>query len=206
MKPLIGENAIVLFQGDSITDAGRNREDGNDLGPGYAMMAAAMFMANYPERNVKFLNRGIGGDTSKGLQTRWKEDCLDLKPTWVSIMIGINDTWWAAIDVSEYEAAMRDILMQSKTVLNAEIILIEPFVMPVPEDYDRVRPLLDQKIDAVRRLAREFGAALIPMDGIFARACTRREASYWSPDGVHLSPAGNALLAQEWLKAVKAIW
>ncbi|MHB1455716.1 MAG: SGNH/GDSL hydrolase family protein [Armatimonadota bacterium] len=203
LKSIIEKDAVVLFQGDSITDAGRNREDGNDLGPGYAMIAAATFMANYPEHGVTFLNRGISGDTSKGLAVRWQEDCIDLKPTWVSIMIGINDTWWAEIDATEYETAMREILTRSKSELNANIILIEPFIMPVPEDYTRVRTLLDLKIDVVRKLAREFKAILIPMDGIFAKACTRQEPSFWSPDGVHLSPAGNALLAQEWLKAIR---
>ncbi|MHB0999856.1 MAG: SGNH/GDSL hydrolase family protein [Armatimonadota bacterium] len=205
MKPLIEKDAIVLFQGDSITDAGRNREDGNDLGPGYAMMAAAWFMASHSDLNVKFLNRGISGNTVKDLQGRWTEDCLDLKPTWVSILIGINDTWWAGVKAEEYEAAYRDILDRVKDNLNARLILMEPYIMPVTEDYDRVRSPLDLKIDIVRKLAREYDAILITVDGIFAKACTERESSYWTPDGVHLFPAGNALLAQSWLKAVKAI-
>lgn len=204
MKPVIEKDALVLFQGDSITDAGRNREDGNDLGPGYAMMAAAWFMASYPELNVKFLNRGISGNTVKDLQARWTEDCLDLKPTWVSIMIGINDTWWAEIGAEEYEAAYRNILNQAKENTGARFILIEPFIMPVPEDYDRVRTFLDPKIDIVRKLAREYNAILVTSDGIFAKACTETEASFWTPDGVHLFPAGNALLAQSWLRAIKA--
>lgn len=205
MKPVIEQDAVVLFQGDSITDSGRNREDGNDLGPGYAMIAAAWFMAAYPELNVKFLNRGISGNTVKDLQGRWKEDCLDLKPTWVSIMIGINDTWWAGIEAQEYEAAYRDILNQVKENLDARLILVEPYIMPVTDDYNRVRPLLDLKIDIVRKLAREYDAILITADGIFAKACVERETSYWTPDGVHLFPAGNALLAQSWLKAIKAV-
>jgi acyl-CoA thioesterase-1 len=204
MKPIFQKDSVVLFQGDSITDAGRNREDGNDLGPGYAMIAAAVFMAKYPNHNVKFLNRGISGDTSKGLQLRWKEDCLDLKPNWVSILIGINDTWWADINAAQYEESMRDILSQT-AAMGAGIILIEPFIMPITEEYERMRPLLDMKIDIVRRLAREFKAVLVPADGMFAEACVRKDGLHWSPDGVHLFPAGNALLAQCWLKAVNAI-
>src|SRR6266487_5331064 len=95
MSPLIEEGATVLFQGDSITDAGRKRHDRHDLGYGYSMMAASWFSALYPERRVTFLNRGISGNRVVDLEHRWQSDCLELQPapTWVSIMIGINDTW-----------------------------------------------------------------------------------------------------------------
>ena len=83
----------MLFQGDSITDAGRSRDNDADLGHGYAAMASAWFSALYPEKNVRFLNRGISGNRAKDLGPGGSADCLDLHPTWVSIMIGINDTW-----------------------------------------------------------------------------------------------------------------
>lgn len=204
MAPLIENGAVVLFQGDSITDAGRNREAGEDLGPGYAMIASGLFMAAYPETGVKFLNRGISGNTVRDLKARWKEDALDLKPSWISIMIGINDTWWAGVGAEEYENVYREILTESRDTLNARFILIEPFLLPSAAEYDRVRRELDPKIDVVRKLAREFGAVLVPMDGIFAAACARREATYWSLDGVHVTPAGNALMAKSWLQAIGA--
>ncbi len=91
MTPHIEKDAVVLFQGDSITDAGRNREDPNDLGRGYALFTAAWFRANHPELNVKFLNRGIGGNTIRDLDARWEADCIELKPTWLSVLVGIND-------------------------------------------------------------------------------------------------------------------
>lgn len=81
MATIIEDNAIVLFQGDSITDAGRNREDGEDLSvTGFAAITAAIFSSMYPEKNVKFLNRGISGNRVCDLRARWKEDCIDLKP------------------------------------------------------------------------------------------------------------------------------
>jgi lysophospholipase L1-like esterase len=64
---------------------------------------------------------------------------------------------------------------------------------------------LDPKLDAVRRLAREFGALLVPFDGIFAQAATLREPEYWAGDGVHPTPAGHALMAQTWLRAIRAL-
>ena len=210
MSVMIEDNAVVLFQGDSITDAGRDRSGPYGMGQGYALIASSWFTALYPEKNVRFFNRGIGGNRVRDLVTRWQQDCIDLKPTWVSIMIGINDTWrcYDANDATphaDFERDYRTILTQVRDRLNARIIIIEPFVLPTPEDRLAWREDLDPKIDAARRLAREFGAALVPMDGIFAAAAMRREPAFWAMDGVHPLSAGHALIAQSWLKAVGAI-
>ncbi|HUW30578.1 MAG TPA: SGNH/GDSL hydrolase family protein [Planctomycetota bacterium] len=210
MCSIIQDDSLVLFQGDSITDAGRSREDDSVLGTGYAGMAAAWFSALYPEKRVKFINRGISGNRVKDLKARWKEDCLDLEPAWVSIFIGINDTWRRydsndPTSTEDYENAYRNILKQITTHLDAGIIICEPFVLPVPEDRVQWRLDLDPKIDAARRLAREFEAIYVPLDGIFASAATQREPAFWAADGVHPSLAGHALIAQSWLRAVKAM-
>lgn len=210
MVTLIEDDAVVLFQGDSVTDAGRGREDDGNLGTGYAMMTAAWFSALYPEKQARFINRGVSGDRVKDLQRRWREDCLDLKPTWVSILIGINDCWRRydsndPTSVGDFEAAYRDILRRVKETLNARIILCEPFVLPVPEDREKWREDLNPKIDVVRRLAREFGALFVPLDGLFAQVSTLRHPGFWAPDGVHPSPAGHALIAKAWLQTVKAL-
>ena len=210
MSTMIEDGATVLFQGDSITDAGWDRKDPNSLGCGYAMMIGAWFTAMYPEKKVRFLNRGISGHRAADLETRWQSDCLDLKPTWVSIMIGINDTWRAfdsnlPTSTGEYENAYRNILTLTKNKLQAKLILIEPFVLPFPEDRKLWRVDLDPRIHVVRTLAREFQAVLVPMDGIFAAAAAQREPAFWAGDGVHPSFTGHALMAQSWLKAVRAI-
>lgn len=207
---LIEDNAVVLFQGDSVTDVGRNRDNEADLGGGYPMMVASWFSAMYPEKNVKFINKGASGDRVRNLKERWTKDCIDLKPTWVSILIGINDCWRRydsndPTSVEKFESDYRYILQQVKAQLNAKLIICEPFVLPVPEDRAAWREDLDPKIHAVRRLAREFDAVFIPLDGIFAQAAAKREPSFWLPDGVHPSPAGHALIARAWLQAVKAL-
>lgn len=206
----IEEGAVVVFQGDSITDAGRNREAPLDLGRGYAMMAAAWFSARFPERRVVFYNRGISGNRVKDLEARWDEDCLDLNPTWISILIGINDCWRRydrndPTPVEAYASGYRRLLERVKEKSRAKLILLEPFVLPVPDDRKAWREDLDPKIHAVRELAREFDALYVPLDGIFAAAATRREPGYWAHDGVHPSPAGHALIARAWLEAVDAL-
>ncbi len=210
MTPLIEASATVLFQGDSITDASRGAMDPENLGSGYAMMAASWFSAAHPELNVRFLNRGISGNRVIDLEQRWDRDCIDLQPDWVSIMIGINDTW-RAFDSGDptateaYEASYRAILTQTVEKLGANLILIEPFVLPVPEDRKAWRDDLDQRIRVVRALADTFDAVLVPLDGIMNAAGEKRDPAFWAPDGVHPTPAGHALIAQAWLRAVKAI-
>ena len=207
---LIENNEVVLFQGDSITDAGRNRKDINSLGNGYAMMAASWFAALYPEKNVNFINKGISGNRVKDLKSRWEEDCLQLKPTFVSILIGINDCWRRydsndPTSAEEFEEDYRAILQQLRESLQPKILLCEPFVLPVPEDRKKWREDLDPKINVVRKLAREYKTLLLPLDGIFHSVSTYKEPGFWAPDGVHPSYAGHALIAKEWLKITKCL-
>jgi lysophospholipase L1-like esterase len=206
---LIQPGQTVLFQGDSITDCGRDYANPNSLGVGYGAFIGAFFSAAYPDLGVRFLNRGISGNRVKDLVARWTPDCIDLKPDWVSIMIGINDCWrrYDANDptaLAAFEQDCRLILNRTVKEISAKLILLEPFVLPYPPDRVAWREDLDPKIDAVRRLAREFKAVYVPLDGLFAAASARVEPSFWAEDGVHPTAAGHALIAKEWLKAVGA--
>lgn len=205
---LIEDRATVLFQGDSITDAGRGRDDDANLGWGYANHIAAWFSAMYPGKGVRFINRGISGNRVKDLDARWKEDCLDLRPTWLSILIGINDVWrrYDSNDPTStevYEQGYRRILTRVSEDSNSpRLIILEPFVLPTPPDRMSWREDLDPKIQVARSLAREFGAIYIPLDGIFATASIAQPPAFWAGDGVHPTQAGHALIAQKWLEAV----
>jgi acyl-CoA thioesterase I len=207
MIQYIEDRAVILFQGDSITDAGRSYANPDDLGPGYAGMINAWVSAQYPEKNLCFVNRGISGNRVKDLRDRWQRDCLDLHPTWVSILIGINDTWrrYDSHDITPpeaFEKNYRVILKQVRDRLGARLIICEPFLLTVVEGQDRWREDLDPKIAIARELAIEFEAIYIPLDEIFARAATQREKATWLVDGVHPTIAGHALIAQTWLKSV----
>jgi len=184
MSTLIEDGAVVLFQGDSITDCGRDRDNDLDLGSGYPNMVAAWFSAIYPEKKVKFINRGISGDRGNDCWRRYDSN----DPT----------------SVDDFASGYRKILTQIRDNLDARIILCEPFVLPVPEDRKQWREDIDPKIHAVRELAMEFNTLYIPLDGIFAAASAKREPAFWAPDGVHPSQAGHALIARAWLETVKA--
>lgn len=198
---------VILFQGDSITDTGRNREVETDRGKGYMLIASSLYGARFPDRQTTFWNRGCGGHTVKALRDRWQRDCIDLQPTLVSILVGINDNVMAGTEnksntIEEFAAVYRELLEQTKTKLGARLLIIEPFLLPNRADYELWRADVNLRIEVTRALARDYHATYIPMDGILAQACTRADAAYWSHDGVHLTPAGHALLAKAWLNAV----
>lgn len=197
----------MLFQGDSITDAGRDRQNDGSLGAGYANFVAAWLQAAYPERNLIFLNRGIGGNRVCDLEERWTEDCIALRPDWVSILVGVNDTWrrfdsGLPSQIEDFEACCRRICARVRAEARAKIIIMEPFLLPHPPDRVLWREDLLLRIDAVRAVARDYSAIYIPLDGIFAAACCRQEPVFWAEDGVHPTQAGHALIAQAWIRAV----
>ena len=208
MKLKIDDGSVVLFQGDSITDAGRSRENLDDLGSGYPALIAAGYSALHPSRQVRFINRGISGNRAVDLRGRWQEDCLDLKPNLVSILIGINDTWrhYDSNDPTSAETYRANYfaILEQAAHSGAQIVILEPFLLPVPADRKAWRVDLDPKIQVARELAREFGACYVALDGVFAEASARRDPAFWLPDGVHPSLAGHALIAQTWIKAVQA--
>lgn len=201
----------ILFQGDSITDAGRNREKFHNLGGGYPMFVAAQLNVICPQNDFEFINRGIGGNRASDLVYRWNEDCIDLKPDVLSILIGINDTWRRydsgdPTTAGTYEANYRNILERVKQKLpDTVIIILEPFVLPAPADRLSWREDLDPKIAAARKLASEFKTGYIHLDGIFNKHAVISNPEKWAADGVHPTPAGHALIAGEWISEFQNI-
>jgi acyl-CoA thioesterase-1 len=196
----------ILFTGDSITDSNRRIDQYHPLGTtGYVLFTGAALMARLASPRLEIFNRGIGGDRVKDLLARFDADLLALKPTVVSIMVGINDTW-RAFDSNDpttteaYEATYRKLLTRIRDEVGARVVLMEPFVLHVPADRHKWRADLNPRIDAVRRLALEFKTDLIPLDGIFAQAATEAPPEFWAADGVHPTIAGHQLIAQAWLK------
>lgn len=207
MSVNIGNYVRVLFQGDSITDAGRDRDDDSSLGNGYVGLVAEKLTAADPGRRV--LNRGVSGDRVADLRARWQRDTLDLAPDLLSVMVGINDTWrrYDAGDVTtveDYAQDYRVILGQARDA-GARLVLVEPFLVPVDDAQWAWREDLDPRIHAVRRLAEEFDAALLAADGLLNQAAREAgSAEAVARDGVHLTPAGHACLAAAWLELVGA--
>ena len=196
---------LILFQGDSITDAGRKRKNYDSLGEGYVMLTAAWISASHPEFGARFINRGVGGNRVGDLRNRWKKDCLDLKPDIVSILVGINDAhgkpcWREPTSLERFESDYEYILEQTLSNSKTQVVLLEPFLLAANQNYKETLTNLKMKIDVVRDLAKRFKTTLIPLSDIFAEAASEKGHLFWTLDGVHPTLAGHALIAQSWIK------
>ena len=215
---MIEPNDTVLFQGDSITDAGRDRDAAEPnqsvaLGRGYAMLAAARLLSEHAGNGLRVLNRGISGNKVTDLAARWQADCLDLKPDVLSILIGVNDTWHGTgknnpeggTTLQTYEDAYRTLLDQVRAVNPAvKLVLCEPFVLRCGAVTDAWLPEMDQRRAIVRRLSGEFDATFVPFQSAMNNALDGVTPDYWAHDGVHPTLAGHQLMARLWLDVVRA--
>ncbi|WP_437922354.1 SGNH/GDSL hydrolase family protein [Sphingobacterium sp. LRF_L2] len=214
-KISIKQNDIILFQGDSITDAGRKKENlqANDtaaFGNGYTMMAAGCLLNKYADKNIQIYNRGISGNRVPDLISRWNNDTLELRPTILSILIGVNDFWrtkdrGAQNTPAQYKEQYKQLLETTlKSLPNVKLIIGEPFgVKNVKHVTDDWYPDFLGYQQAAKEIANEFNAIFLPYQSIFDKAASRGAGSYWTTDGVHTSLAGANLMAQSWLELIK---
>ena len=208
--PAFGTSAKVLFQGDSITDGNRGRgaDPNHILGHGYCFIIAAKHGAEFPERKLDFMNRGISGNTVSNLQARWQKDTLDLKPDVLSILIGINDSG-RKVPLELYEQSYDKLLTETRAALpNVKFVLCEPFYLPKGGrvEGDGRDQDLKQRQMIVARLAEKHHAALVLFQHVFDEACKRAPAEYWIWDSVHPTYSGHQLMADEWVKTVSQFY
>lgn len=195
----------ILFQGDSITDNYSDHSDPHFMGAGYPRYASEAIAARHPATEFEFLNYGIGGNQTCDLVSRWQTDCIDIQPDLVSILIGVNDVWHRSdtknwLPHEKFRENYRFLLEEIKTKTKAKIMILEPFLIDVP-DKAFFREDLDFKIDIVRALAREYADIYIPLDGIFAAACVTDEMTLWAQDGVHPTANGARLIGRHYADA-----
>jgi lysophospholipase L1-like esterase len=206
-------DAIVLFQGDSITDVNRDRSttvpnSAAALGAGYPNLLAAALLQAYPDSNLHVFNRGVSGNTVPDLTARWDADTLGLQPTVLSLLIGVNDFWHKRTrgytgTVADYETQYGDLLDATRRRLpGARLVVMEPFVLRTGAVDQTWFPEFDERRTAAARVARRLGATFVPLQVPLDRAAAHGGPAYWLADGVHPTPAGHALLAEQWRAAV----
>lgn len=214
-KIVLGQDNTFLFQGDSITDAGRKKDDMNPnntnaLGFGYAMIAGSEILFKHPEKNLKVYNKGISGNKVYQLAERWDADCLNLKPAVLSILIGVNDYWHKHDGkyngtISIYKNDYKTLLERTKKALpNVKLIIAEPFAVPDVKAVDKTwYPEFPEYQKAAREIAQNFDAVFIPLQSVFDKAVKMAPGSYWTADGVHPTLAGAQLMAHSWMEVLK---
>ena len=206
------EGTVVLFQGDSITDGGRNRAASEPnqpgaLGSSYPLLVASAALAAHPDRALKFYNRGVSGNKVPDLEQRWAADTLDLKPDMLSILVGVNDFWHKlgrgyTGTVEDYEHEYAALLDETRRALpQVRLIVLEPFVLRCGAVDDRWFPEFDQRRAAAQRVAQHARATFVPLQTVFDHLAGRAAPQYWAADGVHPTPAGHAVIAERWRRA-----
>lgn len=195
----------IFFNGDSITDAGRDRQDKYSLA-GYSKIIAKTLKVIKPKASIKCYNRGVSGDTTKMLLERLEGELANIKPTIFSMLIGINDVWRRydsnrPTSVEQFEENYSKILEIVSQYTN-RIILLEPFLLTTDYEKNKFREDLDPKMAVVRKYAIKYKTDYIPLDGIFVELSTQYLPEIYSLDGVHPTPAGEQVIATEWLKRV----
>lgn len=203
----------ILFMGDSITDAGRTAVQNDNLGTGYPLLvSSAMAFGNPGE--YEFVNRGISGNRIVDLIARVKADMINLKPDYMSILIGVNDVWHKldysnGVDTPRFEMYYNLLIEQLKEALpDLKIMIFEPFVLKgtgTEKYFDEFKAEVTEKAAAAKRVAEKNNLVFIPLQDKFNEALKKAPESYWLRDGVHPTPAGHELIKNEWLKNFEKI-
>lgn len=205
----------ILFQGDSITDCGRNTGNGSgtSIGQGYALLVTAKLGAEEPGK-YEFLNFGISGNRVVDVYSRIKADCWNHEPDVLSILIGVNDVWHElgarnGVDAERFENIYRMMITDTlRRLPNIKLIMLEPFVLKGPATvgvWDDIRNGVTERAQIAAKLAKEFSQVFIPLQDMFDDACKVCPAEYWISDGIHPTPAGHQLIADRWLEAFRSL-
>ncbi|HYO67997.1 MAG TPA: SGNH/GDSL hydrolase family protein [Archangium sp.] len=203
--------------GDSITDAERARPVGEGpfgaIGKGYVAQVDALLNAVHPELAIRIVNMGISRNTAADLKARWTSDVLQLKPDWVSVMIGINDVWMRHmrprepelhVELEDYEQTLDELV--SRTLPGVQgMILMTPFYIE-PNREDRVRALMDRFGSAVKRVATRHETLFVDVQAAFDRVLEHIYPAAMAWDRVHPDHIGHMLIARAFLDAIGFEW
>ncbi|MBO5060700.1 MAG: SGNH/GDSL hydrolase family protein [Clostridia bacterium] len=205
----------ILFQGDSITDAGRSRENDSNTGIGYPTLVKAALGFESPDK-FEFLNRGISGNRVIDLYARIKSDIINLNPDVMSILIGVNDVWHEymndaknGVDAEKYFKIYSMLIEEVKKALpEIKIMILEPFTLKGTGNeayWDIFKAEVEKRAEMAEKLAKSFNLTFIPLQSKFDDAVKLAPAEYWLADGVHPTAMGHELIKREWITAFKSL-
>ncbi len=203
----------ILFQGDSITDAGRSRENDSNMGHGYSTLVKGVLGFEQPGE-YQFINRGISGNRVIDLYARIKMDIINLKPDVMSILIGVNDVWHEVsrengVDAEKYYKIYSMLIEEIKEALpDIKIIILEPFVLKASatqEAWDVFHTEVCKRAEKAKAIAEKYQLTFVPLQDKFDEVMKSCPADYWLHDGVHPTTMGHELIKREWLEAYKSL-
>lgn len=206
------DNDIILFQGDSITDGnrGRNQDLNHIHGHGYQYILASEMYADNFDKEIEVINRGISGNKIADLLARWDEDCLELEPTVLSILIGANDLLFdfsknSGSSVAEYGRIYRTLLDKVLAVNpDTMLVIMEPFFGVSKEKpyNDYMSANIGAYAAESKKVAEEYNAIFVPLQDVFDEQAKRTDIFKLLWDGVHPTTGGHQLIVRRWKECV----
>ena len=193
-----------LFQGDSITDASRNYDKPDDLGHGYALLVASEIGKNNKGK-VKFINRGKGGDRITDVYARIKEDIINLKPDFMSLLIGVNDvshelTMGCGVSPEKFRKIYEMLIDEIRESLpEIKIVILEPFILKgicTEKLWDGFNSGVKKNAEISRQVAEKYGFDFVPLQAEFDKLSSDGDTAFWSADGIHPTPAGHQVIKE----------
>lgn len=203
----------ILFQGDSITDCGRSRDNDSYLGHGYSNFVKGKLMCDEPGKYI-LINRGVSGNRIIDVYARIKCDIINLQPDVMSLLIGINDVWHEVshqngVDSVKFEKIYDMLISEVLEALpNIKIIILEPFVVKgcaTVEAWDFFHSETLKRAEVAKRIAEKYSLKFVPLQEKFDAMSVNVLPDYWAGDGVHPTPAGHEFISREWIKAFKTL-
>lgn len=203
----------ILFQGDSITDAGRSRENDDVLGSGYPLLVKAALGYEAPGE-YEFLNRGISGNRVVDLYARIKADIINLKPDVMSILIGVNDVWHEfsrenGVDAEKYYKIYDMLIEEVKIALpEIKIMILEPFVLKASateEKWEGFYAETKKRAQMAKKIAEKYDLPFIALQAGFEELSKLQPADYWLADGVHPTAMGHEFIKNKWIEEFKKL-
>jgi len=212
----IRNGSKLVFIGDSVTDCGRKQPVGEGLfgpyGAGYVNIVAGHLGAVAPGANIRVVNMGTSGNTVRDLKARWQTDVFDQKPTWLSIMIGVNDVWRqfdcpleteTHVLPAEYEETLDELVRTTQPTVEGLVLMTPHYLEPNPADPMRAR--MDEYGAIVKRIAAKYNTLLVDTQAAFECVLANTHSTYIAWDRVHPNIIGHTVLARAFLSAVDAL-
>lgn len=193
----------ILCLGDSLTDCNRLFSD-DPLGEGY--VSILNHCAENQHLKYTFLNRGVDGFTVSRLLDLARSQYLTLQPDFITILIGINDIALMMNTnrtdsqklslmtgfMHNYETLLRILCFSTKNIL-----LIEPFLFPQPEEFLLWEPYRKTMSEKIADLASQYHLSFLPLQAVLSDAAYKEGFSSITTDGVHLTRKGQDILAEQ---------
>lgn len=195
-----------MFQGDSITDAERDRSDNHNMA-GYTK-----FVEDELGDEFELLNYGISGDTSRRALERHIHEVYQVKPDILVLLIGINDVWRNVDKVVEEATTSEEFIDNTlkilnetrKAVPNGKIIYIEPFLLPgFSGIYEGGFDLYKKNMALVKASVPQLVNKYISLQDFFFE--NTKENMTYIRDGVHPNENGEKVLADSVVKAIREL-